>query len=263
MNAFLKWACFITAATALLSACDTQGPGPDPDDEGQGQNGPQGKYPVPVPEVVDLGLSVKWASCNLGASSPEKPGYHYAWGETEPKDDFSWSTYAYASGDNSHTLTKYCPKNMSSYWDGAASGPDGLTKLQPGDDAAHVKLGGKWRLPTLDELNELIALKSKASKPDSDYTWEQSASITDSNGSSFRGIRITRKSTGATLFLPIAKALYDRDVLWGDTGCIWSSNLNEKDPSCVFYMQFFATVVGCGEDGSPRNRGLSIRPVTD
>ena len=58
-------------------------------------------------EAVDLGLSVKWATCNIGASSPEEIGDYFAWGETEPKKDYSWETYKWSKGTD-HTMTKYC-----------------------------------------------------------------------------------------------------------------------------------------------------------
>ena len=97
---------------------------------------------------VDLGLSVKWATCNLGATKPEEYGDYYAWGETETKTktDYNWSTYRWRKGA-SGKLTKYCPSNKSGYWAGYGS-PDGKTSLDLSDDVANIKLGGKWRLPT-------------------------------------------------------------------------------------------------------------------
>ena len=103
--------------------------------------------PVPVPEAIDLGLSVKWASFNIGASAPEEVGYRFAWGETEPKNKFSWETYKWCNGTET-SLTKY---NSNSEYGSV----DNKTTLDEEDDAAHVLYGGHWRMPTRDEANEL------------------------------------------------------------------------------------------------------------
>ena len=96
-------------------------------------------------EYVDLGLpsGLKWATCNVGASSPEVYGGYYAWGETEEKSSYSWSTYKWCNGSYD-TMTKYC--TSSSY-----GTVDNKTTLDPQDDVAHVKWGGRWRMPTLEE----------------------------------------------------------------------------------------------------------------
>lgn len=99
-----------------------------------------------MPEAVDLGLSVKWASFNIGASKEYEYGDYYAWGETTTKDNYDWASYKWCTGYNK--LTKYCPKDQADKWDATAkpNGPDGEIKLLPSDDVAHVKLGGKWRI---------------------------------------------------------------------------------------------------------------------
>ena len=99
-------------------------------------------------EWVDLGLSVKWATMNIGASKPEENGLYFAWGEVEPKDYYSWGTYKYCSGSE-YTITKYC---TDSYWGNV----DNKTILDPSDDAATVNWGGDWRMPTKEEINELL-----------------------------------------------------------------------------------------------------------
>ena len=103
-------------------------------------------------EYVDLGLpsGLLWATCNIGADSPEKPGDFFAWGETEPKSmTSSWSTYKWCDG-SSTTLTKYNT-------DPNCGIVDNKTILDLDDDAAHVNWGGKWRMPTRDEMQELYA----------------------------------------------------------------------------------------------------------
>ncbi len=98
-------------------------------------------------EYVDLGLSVKWATCNVGATYPSDCGDYYAWGETTTKTTYSWSNYKWCNGSET-TLTKYCTnKNYGTV--------DGKTVLDPEDDAASVNMGGSWRIPTVEEWKEL------------------------------------------------------------------------------------------------------------
>lgn len=104
---------------------------------------------------VDLGLpsGTLWATCNVGASTPEAAGDHFAWGETETKDDYTWATYKWCDGDecnnSNKTLTKYCLR--------AGYGkPDGKVNLELDDDVAHVKWGGDWHMPTTEQFQELM-----------------------------------------------------------------------------------------------------------
>ena len=115
-----------------------------PDDQGISTTGTENGY-----EWVDLGLlsGVKWATCNVGANSPEEYGDYFAWGEVEPKDEYSWSTYKWCDG-RADALTKY--NGQSSY--GAT---DYKNFLDVEDDAAAVNLGGTWRTPTKMEFDEL------------------------------------------------------------------------------------------------------------
>ena len=99
-------------------------------------------------EYVDLGLSVKWATCNVGASSPEEYGDYYAWGETETKSTYDWNTYKWCKGSE-NTLTKYCT-------DSDYGTVDNKTVLELSDDVAHEKWGGSWRMPTKQEFIDLI-----------------------------------------------------------------------------------------------------------
>ena len=87
-------------------------------------------------EAVDLGLSVKWASMNVGATKDSGFGTYFAWGEVKPKQYYSWGTYLWSQGDTSFLL-KY---NAS----------DKKTQLTPFDDAARANMGGEWRMPTVD-----------------------------------------------------------------------------------------------------------------
>ncbi|MBR5533029.1 MAG: hypothetical protein IKU59_06980 [Bacteroidales bacterium] len=98
-------------------------------------------------EYVDLGLSVKWATCYVGADTPEESGDYFAWGETEPKDIYNWATYKWCNG-TSDVMTKYC--TSSTYGE-----VDNNRSLEFSDDAARVNWGGSWRIPTELEQQEL------------------------------------------------------------------------------------------------------------
>ena len=126
---------------------------------------------TPLPKAVDLGLSVKWASFNLGASKEYEFGDYYAWGETAPKNDYSLSTYKYTGSAET---------------------------LEPSNDVARVKLGGAWRMPTFDEIQELLALQYN-----SDYTWAWTTAA-GKGGKNVPGVRITHKFSGASMFIPAA-----------------------------------------------------------
>ena len=134
---------------------------------------------VPAPEAVDLGLSVKWANVNVGAISPEDYGDYFAWGETELKTDYSWSTYKFELGtDENGPFSKYVTN--SSY-----GTVDNKTVLDPEDDAAHVNWGGSWRMPTDAEWTEL---RTKCT-----WTWT----------SEVNGMLVTGPN-GKSIFLPAA-----------------------------------------------------------
>ena len=191
-------------------------------------------------DYVDLGLpsGLKWATCNLGASSPEEYGDYYAWGETTTKSNYSWSTYKWCSG-SSNTLTKYNTK--SSY--GVV---DNKTELEPEDDAAHVNLGGKWRIPTYAEWIELIE--------NCTWTW------TKQNG--VLGSLFTSNVNGNSIFLPAAgdrggTNIYDA----GSYGYYWSSSLNEGDSDHARLVFFSSGDVYWGY--TDRCVGFSVRPVTE
>ena len=147
---------------------------------------------------VDLGLSVKWATCNIGASSPEEYGDYFAWGETEPKNVYDWSTYKWCNGSQ-NTLTKYCTKREYGV-------VDNKTALELEDDAAHVNWGGEWRMPTKAELEEL---RTKC-------TWLP-AKINGVSGREITG------PNGNTLFLPYSGYCSEGKYPGGGTGHSWSS----------------------------------------
>lgn len=234
--------------------------------------------PVPVPEGIDLGIvdaggkPLLWASFNLGAGKEYEYGNYYAWGETMKKSTYTWENYVHASGAP-NKLIKYCPLTELGrlYWDMNAkpSGPDGDIELLPADDVAHKLLGGNWRIPTSDEINALLALKQEAQKSGSNYIWEEGVrykdaegnEVKDSKGNTVCGIRISRKSDGATLFLPAA-GFKDQDGVLktaAEFGAYSSSTLDVNDPSKSYILYFTATSASCRSDA--RFIAYAIRPV--
>ena len=192
-------------------------------------------------EYVDLGLpsGTKWATCNVGATSPEEYGDYYAWGETEPKTTYSWRTYKY--GPYYGELTKYCTD--SDY--GKDGFVDNKTVLELADDAARVNWGGQWRMPTDDEWTGL--------RENCTWTW---TTLNGVNGYEVKG------ANGNSIFLPAAggRELVDLNGVGGD-GSYWSSSLDADYPSDAWYVYFLSGNVG--RNGLYRYYGFSVRAVCE
>jgi uncharacterized protein (TIGR02145 family) len=179
---------------------------------------------VPVPEAVDMGLSVKWASFNVGASKQEDCGSYFAWGETDPeKTSFSWTTYKWSGGVYQDEMTKYC--TLAS--EGLNGFKDSKVTLEPDDDAARKVYGSNWRMPTKAEFEELIDPGKCIVKWDS------------LNG--VPGLKVTSKKTGKFIFLPAAGGKSGDSMSGLNTfGRYWSSSLNEEGPYSAHYLYFKA-----------------------
>ena len=195
-------------------------------------------------EYVDLGLpsGTLWATCNVGANSPEEYGDYFAWGETKPKTTYNWSTYKYGSYSR---LRKYC-KN-SSY-----GTVDNKTELEPSDDAATANWGSEWQMPSEEQYDELI---------NSSYT---TTTWTTLNG--VNGRMIVSKSNGNSIFLPAAGYRFDTSLHdAGSDGNYWSrslyaSPLNTSDNSIkAYYLGFNSSSIYTSYNY--RCYGLSVRPV--
>ena len=199
-----------------------------------------------VPQAVDMGTvvngkNIKWASFNIGASSPEEYGLYYAWGETEPKSNYIWDTYKWCNVLY-NTLTKY--NTNSSY-----GNVDNKTVLESSDDVASVKLGGKWRMPTDAEWTEL---QTKCT-----WTW-----TTNYNGTGVKG-RIVTATNGNSIFLPAAGYRGNTiPVNAGSYGYYWSSSLDTGNPNYVWYVNFSSGYVLRDHD-LYRYYGYSVRPVLE
>lgn len=195
-----------------------------------------------IPESVDLGLSVKWATFNVGATSPEDYGDYYAWGETETKSTYNWSNYKYCNGSNT-TMTQYC--NKSSYGNNGFT--DSQTILVMSDDVARQKWGTSWRMPTKTEITELIN--------DCTWTW------TTQNG--VNGYRVTSNKSGYTdrsIFLPAAGYRDDKySVGEGSSIFYWSRTLCTDYPDSAWYLYYYSG--DCRTGNYDRYSGLPVRPV--
>ena len=200
-----------------------------------------------VADVVDLGLSVKWASFNVGATKPEEYGSYFAWGETAQKSGYEWDSYKWCNGDNL-SITKYCTSNHSGNWGGSGD-PDNKFLLVPEDDASTANWGDGWRMPTEKEMNELIE--------DCTWTWTDNYSGTGVHGYIVSG----KKSgyTGNSIFLPAAGRRNDINLIGdGSSGRYWTSNnLAYGDNAVALSLSSGSVSVGT----SVRCIGFSVRPV--
>ena len=189
-------------------------------------------------EWVDLGLSVKWATCNVGATKPEEYGDYFAWGEVEPKEYYDWNNYKWCNGSES-TLTKY---NNNSSNNGIV---DNKTQLELSDDAAHANWGSDWRMPTKEEQDELLEKCT--------WTW------TTKNG--VNGYNVTG-SNGNSIFLPAAGQYYNNTFAYSNSmGYYWTSSLETERLGCAQNWIFNSGIVTWGSGF--RFVGNSVRPVRD
>ena len=198
------------------------------------------------PHLIDLGLpsGAKWSCCNLGASTPETFGDYFAWGETVPKNDYTWSNYKWCKGSD-HKLTKYCPSNSSNGYNGFA---DDLTELMPEDDAATANWGGEWQMPSKEQMEELLNSSNTTVK------WTQ-------NGYENYGFLITSKSNGNSIFLP-AGGCYGENSnhLPGSDypkGFYWARTIN----SSLIADGLWLNQDEIETSGNYRYAGQSVRPV--
>ena len=217
-------------------------------------------------EYVDLGLSVKWATCNVGATSPTDYGDYFAWGETEPyyqpgyaqsesplwksgkSAGYDWSTYKYCNGSSS-TMTKYCTK--SSY-----GTVDYEAMLDLTDDAARANWGGSWCMPTPTEFEELLNRDNCA------WIWYASGN-SEFNG--VAGYKVTSRKSGYKgnyIFLPAAGYRVGTSLdNAGSSGGYWSSFLDTGGSSVARGLYFSSVYRGTSGSRNFRYYGRSVRPV--
>ena len=218
---------------------------------------PDGDITMPV--AIDLGITVdgktiKWASCNLGAAEEYETGYFYAWGSTARKTEYLWKSYPYSNSDGTKFM-KYCLPEQDGWWGGEGT-PDGLQALQPGDDVAAKRLGGKWRMPTEKEASALISTLYKPTQ----YTWDFHA---QSGGVS--GVKITRRSTGNSIFLPYTGRMDGNKLEFSAIrGFFWTMTASKgatDGPDGAFNLGIDINDEGAGIWSNSRCYGFPIRPV--
>jgi len=192
-------------------------------------------------EAVDLGLSVKWATMNIGATSVTDPGKYFAWGATKPGTTFTWSNTPYYTGDGTtHSWSKYTTNEST---------------LDATDDAAVQNWGGNWRMPTYTEWTELLNVDNCT------CTW-----VANYNESGISGALITSKKSGYTdksIFLP-ASGYYDVTtgaLTSSDKAYCWIPLLyyGGENGSNALYVDFASGSYGV--QNKERADGMPIRPV--
>lgn len=193
-------------------------------------------------EYVDLGLpsGTLWATCNVGAKSPEDYGDYFAWGETEGyfsgKTNFNMQNYKWAANNR---LIKYCTNSE-------LGSVDNKITLDPEDDVAHVRWGGNWRMPTVSEQRELLA--------NCTFTW------TTMNG--VYGCKVTG-TNGNSIFLPAGGYITGEKHQVGEQGKFHSSSLETFSTQVGNHYNHFLRIRGrhCEIFSDSRCSGHSVRPV--
>lgn len=196
-------------------------------------------------QAIDMGLpsGTKWANMNLGAARPTDTGLYYAWGETEGYNAegsdnhlFSWSYYKWCKGTRS-TMTKYCTNRAYGTLDNKAV-------LELADDAAYMNWGGEWRIPTSDEMQELI------DNTVSEWTMQNSV----------EGYQFTSPKTGNSIFFPAVGCRVSESNYENGTDCYyWLSSVDQTYPYAASYLRFYVGRVFLAS--LFRYYGMNVRPV--
>ena len=198
---------------------------------------------------IDLGLSVKWATCNVGATKPEEYGDYFAWGETSPKTTYNWNTYKWATATWNATYNQWDLATLTKYNTDSLYGTiDNKRVLELADDAAAVNWGGAWRMPTVAEWRELLE--------NCTWTW-----TSDYNGTGVKGQIVTSNTNGNSIFLPAAGSRDDGDLNYaGRSGDYWSISFGGISmPDYGWFVGIYAG--GASGGGGDRKSGNSVRPV--
>ena len=230
----------LMTVSVCIAGCTKSDDSNDGGNNGGGNNGGgnQGNH-----EYVDLGLpsGTLWATCNVGATTPEGYGDYFAWGETQTKDNYDWITYKWCNGGLDQ-LTKYC-NNAGCGYNGFT---DNLTTLEPSDDAVTANWGNEWRIPTREEFEELYN--------NTTVTWIQQNGV---NGSLFTA------SNGNSLFLPAAGFRKNSNLgEVGSYGYYLSSSLVIGSPVHAWNLYFRSDYVGM-VGNNYRDEGFPVRPVRE
>ncbi len=210
-------------------------------------------------EWVDLGLSVKWATMNVGAGSIYETGHYFSWGETEPKEYYGFDNTKYFSYYNDHYyVSKYCLSSAHEYWNGTGE-PDGLNTLISTDDAATENWGGRWRTPTIENFNELI---DKCSFSIETISGSRLVKVTGPNGNIFYIANDSYKSGGSDGKSKVFSGV-DRYYIY-----LTTSNLNSSGSFAVktfriipYYKNGNYSISETNFDNWDRSIGIPVRAV--
>ena len=183
-----------------------------------------GNYLIGPHEAVELGLSVKWSACYIGAKTPQDCGNYYSWGEIETKTDFSWDTYKWLDPDAPKFL-KYQSRS---------------SVLFPEDDIATVQWGRGWRMPTKEEVEELVTLCKLTPK-------------IDSVRNELVGLEVTGPS-GKSIFLPSTGYYWLSEKVETSVPFFWTATGGDE-AACAFTDSWVGSML--------RDCGLPVRPVAE
>ena len=195
-------------------------------------------------DYVDLGLpsGILWATCNIGANTPEEYGSYFAWAISHINWSgcYNWVHYEY-SNSNNESMKKYCTD--SKY--GEYGFKDDKTTIESIDDAAAMIWGGNWRIPTKEEWSEL----------ENNCTW-----IWTTLGD-IKGYKVTSKKNSNSIFLPAAGYKFGTQLKYENyRGAYWSSSLCISYPCNAYSLEFIPNFI-YGDEWHNRCDGLSIRAV--
>lgn len=243
MNRTLKAMAVLILMMVFAASCNkldepNNGGNNDPQNDSIIDNGDT----INVHAYVDLGLptGTLWATCNIGADTPEGFGDYFAWGETMPKEVYDWKSYRYGTIVNERfAMTKYC---TDSCW-GLNGFVDNLMVLESADDAATANWGAGWRMATKEEWEELYRKTT--------CTWTTQNGV---NG------RLLTGYNGNSIFLPAAGFRLDGELIGPSLGIYWSSSLHTGFPERGW--SFHYDMDECHVCGTyERSRGQVVRAV--
>lgn len=204
----------------------------------------KGKHPKPTTgshrghDWVDLGLpsGTKWATMNVGASSPSDYGSYFAWGETSPKSSYDWSNLKYHILGDRHENVKFSKYVIDSKYGTI----DGKKKLDLYDDVAYINWGNGWRMPSANQIEELVT----------ECVWAWVGN----------GFKISSKKTGNFIFLPTAGDVHNSSI-HRPHGFYWTNSLKGTNSAYSLYFYFYDSQCEAKLWPMFRSNGLSVRPV--
>ena len=231
---FFQWAVLLSAAACFtLTSCGD-------DDNNDEEKNDSAQY-------VDLGLpsGTLWATCNVGATSPEESGDFFGWGETETKEVYNYPLYKWNSAAATPPVfSKYCTLE-------SLGTVDNLTELELEDDAAYVNMGTEWRMPSTEQIKELISTNNTKSE------WKRVNGV--------YGRTFTSLVNGDTIFIPAvghragaAISFNEGDLL---SGLYWTRSLVEENPETAWFLGLSSGSYGLASTGGTRFLGRPIRAV--